>query len=140
MQSPGDAHLGNPTQAEDVALDFLEMFQAALQARGLDYRVAASSQNSDLELPLLEGFAEGGAGPLLDDLRMTDRDVLLVRSELPTKDELAGNFSVNAAYAVGATTIEFNRGYTLATVEVGGVRLGIPKRSSANILGLPTQS
>ncbi len=121
VQSPGDAHLGNPTQAEDVVLDFLDMFQAALQARGLDYRVAASSQNSDLELPLLAGFAEGGAGQLLDDLRMTDRDVLLVRSDLPSKDELAGNFSVNAAYAVGATTIEFNRGYTLATVEVGGV-------------------
>ena len=64
-QSPGDRIAGGTVPAEEVVLDFLQILTAALQAEGLDYRVAAQVENMDIEMPM---FTDTG----IDDVRLTD--------------------------------------------------------------------
>ncbi|MCP5208513.1 MAG: endonuclease/exonuclease/phosphatase family protein [Hahellaceae bacterium] len=122
-QIPGDFLLGNPTQASDVAYDFLEILQAALSERGLHYNVAASVDNADLELPFIAGVEADGVTPLFGDLRLSDRDVILVKDSrrISYSTTITGNFAVNGITSVGGTSIEFTRGYTMADVTVRGV-------------------
>ena len=68
---------GDPSPAEDVVLDYLEILIAALDARGLDYEVVAVTTNDDFEAP---AFTSVG---VLQDIRLTDRDVILARADLP---------------------------------------------------------
>ncbi len=121
-QIPGDFLIGNPTQAEDVAYDFLEILQAALQARGLHYNVAASVDNANLELPMIAGFEADGVTPIFGDVRLSDRDVILVKDspKVTYSNAYSGNFAVNGITSVGGTTLEFTRGYTIANVTVKG--------------------
>ena len=75
-QSPGDV-LSQPTpNATRVAVDFLAILQGELSARGVPFTAVATSTNVDLEFPRLDP----GAG--LVDVRLTDRDVLMVRADL----------------------------------------------------------
>ncbi len=94
VQSPGDIVTGGTTSATDVVFDYLQILVNALNARGAHYRVASSSQEWDIELPMLHLDAGGnpvviGAQPdgspifLIDDVRQTDREAILVRSDLP---------------------------------------------------------
>jgi hypothetical protein len=78
LQSPGNFIEGvfRP-DAADVAYDYLEILLGALWKRGLQYEAVATIKNVDLEFPMLAGF--NGLQPLLDDVRITDRDVILVR-------------------------------------------------------------
>ncbi|WP_197473747.1 hypothetical protein, partial [Oleiphilus sp. HI0066] len=78
-QIPGDFLIGNPAQASDVVYDFLEILMANLEARGLSYEVAASVDNADIELPFVAGIT--AEGPILGDVRLQDRDIVLVRKK-----------------------------------------------------------
>lgn len=122
-QIPGDFLAGNPAAAEDVAYDFLQILQAALQARGLDYEVAVSTQNADLELPFVAGFAPDGQTPILGDVRLTDRDIILVKqsNKVSWSNPYGANFTVNGALPLGGVTVEFTRGYNMIDVNVKGV-------------------
>lgn len=121
-QIPGDFLLGNPTPATNVAYDFLDILQAALQARDLYYHVAVSVDNADLELPMIAGFQADGATPIFGDLRLSDRDVILVKDNhrVSYSTTIANNFTINGITSVGGTDIEFTRGYTIADVNVRG--------------------
>ena len=121
-QIPGDFLIGNPTQASDVAYDFLAILQAALEARDLHYNVAVSVDNADLELPMIVGVQPDGATPIFGDLRLSDRDVILVKDSrrVSYSTTMADNFTVNGITSVGGTNIEFTRGYTIADVHVRG--------------------
>jgi endonuclease/exonuclease/phosphatase family metal-dependent hydrolase len=78
-QTPGDL-LTQPTpNATDVAFDFLAILQGELSARGVPYIAVATSTGADVEFP------RQGPGAGLVDLRLTDRDVLMVRSDLADK-------------------------------------------------------
>ena len=68
----------HPAPAEDVAFDHLQILLDALESRGLDYAPVAVTTNDDLELP---AFTTPG---VLQDVRLTDRDVILVRTDVPT--------------------------------------------------------
>ena len=69
----------NPSDATTVSYDFLEMLLGELTERGLHYNVVAVQTNFDAELP--------AAGPaVFADVRYTDRDVVLVRTDLKTSD------------------------------------------------------
>jgi endonuclease/exonuclease/phosphatase family metal-dependent hydrolase len=77
VQTPGDWLMGGETPAEDPVVDFLDLLLDALQSRGCHYQVAVVVEESDVELPMLnpvEGF---------DDVRLIDREVILVRADLP---------------------------------------------------------
>ncbi|HET9130561.1 MAG TPA: endonuclease/exonuclease/phosphatase family protein, partial [Terriglobia bacterium] len=91
-QSPGDLIAGGSTLATDVELDYLAILLDALEAHGGHYAVASQVQDTDIELPLFTGTG-------FDDVRLTDRDVILVRTDLPpgqlrVSNPLSSNYSV----------------------------------------------
>ena len=114
-QRPGDYGTDSDTAADDVVVDFLDHIRTALAERGLDYTVAAESVANDFELP-----AETDEGPV--DLRITDRDALLVRSDLDTADPVAGTYDAALALPVPDSdrTLTISRGYSAVDVTVGG--------------------
>ncbi len=66
----------SPGTASHVELDFLAILRRELRHRGLRYEVAARVTTLDLELCMMTGTGE------LTDLRYTDHDVILVRSDV----------------------------------------------------------
>jgi Endonuclease/Exonuclease/phosphatase family len=86
----------NPAPATTVALDYVQILLDALAARGLHYKVVVSSIGFDAELPSTLGF----------DVRHTDREVILARTDLNTSDlklsnPQAGNFTKNCTIPSG---------------------------------------
>jgi endonuclease/exonuclease/phosphatase family metal-dependent hydrolase len=77
-QSPGDLVVGGTTPATNVVFDYLGMLVSALNARGAPYAVAATSYEWEAEMPMLN--LQTGT---VDDVRQTDRDAILVRTDLP---------------------------------------------------------
>jgi hypothetical protein len=72
-QTPGDFSFAAPAvNATDVQFDFVQLLLTELQARGTEYVAAVVSKNTDVELP-----AADDVQPF--DVRMTDRDAILVR-------------------------------------------------------------
>jgi hypothetical protein len=106
-QSPGDATSDAPTAAQDTALDFLAILRDALTSRGLDYRVVVESDNFDIEVPMA---VDGG----LDDLRITDRDVILARGDREVAEANFDPFSVNRTVQVGQASFVLSRGWAYA--------------------------
>ena len=91
-QSPGDLVLGGTSPATNVVFDYLQLLTDALSARGAHYAVAVTSQEIDVEMPM-KNLVAG----TLDDARLTDREAILVRTDLPPGQLLAshpqsGNF------------------------------------------------
>ncbi len=77
-QSPGDLAVGGTTPATNVVFDYIEILMDALEARGAHYRVAAVTYGFDAEMPMLN--MQTGT---IDDVRLTDREAILVRTDLP---------------------------------------------------------
>jgi endonuclease/exonuclease/phosphatase family metal-dependent hydrolase len=119
IQSPGDFFAGNPTPAEEVLFDYLELLLAALEERGQDYRVASSIENVDVELP---GFAgvDGNGQPLFFDGRVTDRDVILVRNDVETANAMSRHYTFNASLPLGGSELTTLRGFTSVDAWVHG--------------------
>ncbi len=98
---------GSP--AETVEIDFLQVLCDALQARGLHYEVVVMQEDADLEAPTILGF----------DVRLTQRDVILADSSLPSDELILGNaqsanFSNNLTLplAGGLASVTVTRGWT----------------------------
>ncbi len=111
LQSPGDFFLGNPIPATDVAFDYLEILLLALADRGLDYEIAGIVENTDVELPMLQPTG-------LDDIRLTDHDVILARSGVATANPTAVNSAVAVVLNLGGIPIEFKRGFVAVDATV----------------------
>ncbi|MFV1997810.1 MAG: endonuclease/exonuclease/phosphatase family protein [Acidiferrobacterales bacterium] len=118
VQSPSDYFMGNPDAARMIVYDYLQILLAALESRDLHYRVAAQVQNVDVELPALVGFDPGTGTPLFNDVRLTDRDVILVREKIKSADAVGVNFQTNLVVPVAGIPITFTRGYTGVDVTV----------------------
>jgi endonuclease/exonuclease/phosphatase family metal-dependent hydrolase len=116
-QFPSDTFSGAPTPATDVAYDFLQILLDELASRGAHYSVVVSIDNLDTELPVLSTF---------QDVRLTDRDVILARADLPhgylqVLDTDAGHFDVLLTLPVGgAIPVTVYRGWVAADVKVRG--------------------
>lgn len=81
-QSPGDFISGNYSpNATMVAYDFLQILLDALKDKGLYYDVLAVVEGSDFEGPVFNPYSITGT----DDIRLTDRDVILVRSDVRSR-------------------------------------------------------
>jgi hypothetical protein len=100
--------------AETTVYDFLDLLMNAIAARGLDYRVAGVVTNADVEAPM---FTPEYAPA---DLRLTDSDVVLVRGDVDSGEAFAGNYSLNAGFELGGSTVYFTRGYVMVPVMVKG--------------------
>ncbi len=118
VQTPGDFLYGNPEQASYLAIDFITILQAALAERGLNYTVAATNYNADLEVPFFSGFTAEGY-PIVSDLRMRDADVILVRSDVQASNPFSHNFTYNVGMDLGGQYIEFTRGFSAIDAKLG---------------------
>ena len=117
IQSPGDLLVGGSVPATEVVYDFLETLLDELEARGQYYEVVVSLTGMDAELPSITG----------DDIRFTDRDVMLVRRERDGRGPVqileveTGYFDTLLTLPVaGGGSIELTRGWSAADVRVRG--------------------
>jgi endonuclease/exonuclease/phosphatase family metal-dependent hydrolase len=115
-QSPGDAIGGGTTPATQVVLDYLAILLAALDHQGAHYAVATMSQDTDVEVPLVTGPGT------FDDLRLTDREVILVRTDLPpgylrATNPQAGNYAAALPLPIGISVL---RGWCSIDLQVRG--------------------
>lgn len=107
-QSPGDL-LAHPTpNATLVALDFLAILQRELSLRGVPYTAVATSTNADVEAPRL------GPGGSLVDLRITDRDVLMVRDDVAGRvsNPMEGHYTAQLTVPFLTGPVRSTRGWT----------------------------
>jgi endonuclease/exonuclease/phosphatase family metal-dependent hydrolase len=92
IQSPGDLMFGGDTPATDVVFDYVDMLLSALAAEGVRYHVVATADEADVELPMMNMTTFS-----IDDVRLSDREAILVRSDLPpghmrVRNPQSGNF------------------------------------------------
>ena len=81
-------------------------------AEGLDYQVAAKVQNFDVEMPM-------GSFTEYDDVRLTDFDVILARSDVTISRPVRMNY--DNIFSVEALFIEVLRGYVAVDATVAGI-------------------
>ena len=115
LQSPGDVILGNPQAAEEVVFDYLELLLDELARRGMHYRPVATFTGTDIELPLVTGLPP-------DDLRFTDREVILARSDVRVTDPQSGAFNTRLAVDVAGSQVAVRRGWASVEADVAGQR------------------
>lgn len=101
LQSPGDLAYGGTTPATNVVYDYLQILAEALAAQGAHYEVAAVTYGFDVEMPMLN--LQTGT---IDDARLTDREAILVRTDLPpgqlrATNPQGGNFKNVVVTATG---------------------------------------
>ncbi|MDS0279712.1 endonuclease/exonuclease/phosphatase family protein [Halomicroarcula sp. S1AR25-4] len=113
-QRPSDYGSESEASATAVLVDMLAEITSALAARGLDYTVAAETVTTDLELP-----AATDDGTV--DVRITDRDVLLVRSDVDVGSVVTDTFDAALELQIpdSSKTAVLQRGFCSATVQMG---------------------
>jgi endonuclease/exonuclease/phosphatase family metal-dependent hydrolase len=103
-----------------VVADQLQLLLAALAARGLHYAPIAIQQNADVEAPAVDGSST------LFDVRLTDFDVMLARTDLPTSEFQMQNvqfqhYSTTLVFpTVLGTSIPFPRGWISVDAKLRG--------------------
>src|SRR5262245_21100916 len=120
-QSPGDSIIGGVIPATAIDIDYLKVLLDALPRNGGYYGVVSQVQDVDVEVPLITGT---GA---IDDLRLTDRDVILARTDLPpghlrTYNPMSSNFVARLPLPIGITIL---RGWCSVDVQVRGRNLRV---------------
>jgi endonuclease/exonuclease/phosphatase family metal-dependent hydrolase len=106
--SPQGTVAGAPTpNAAHVVYDFLAILRAQLVARGIPYVPVSTSTNADVESP------RASAGGGFTDVRLTDRDVILVRAPLAGKFRSPSHGHYLAQLTVPTLTgpVTFTRGW-----------------------------
>jgi endonuclease/exonuclease/phosphatase family metal-dependent hydrolase len=116
--------IGRP-DATVVDYDFLATLQADLAARGASYEVVRVQQESDVEAPAFTGNPFTGTAGSAEDIRLTDRDVILVRRDAGIRIEGTGiaNYSQRVEVRLLDTTFPSIRGYAWADVAVGSANI-----------------
>lgn len=117
IQTPGDFIIGNPTKANDVVIDFYEVLNDALLDRGIEYE-AFTVTNADVELPMAD--FDAGEPYYLSDVRMVDRDMVLVKKGYDAELLFADNYSNNLSLDLGGVNVEFTRGFLIVDVDIEG--------------------
>ena len=103
--------------ATEVYADYLQILLDALAARGMDYEVAAQVENADVELPAANLGLLDCPYPLID-VRLTDYDVTLRRSDVEVTLAIGANYQAKLPVPTAGGTIEFIRGYTVVDAMV----------------------
>lgn len=104
-QSPGDFQLN----AQDVVIDFIPTLLAELAALGESYVLAGQVQDTDVEMPRInEDYS-------FTDVRLTDFDAMLVRSDVGVANVSTGNYAAAVPGPLGLTIL---RGWIAADITV----------------------
>ncbi|HSQ32941.1 MAG TPA: endonuclease/exonuclease/phosphatase family protein [Gemmatimonadaceae bacterium] len=117
MQHPSDAIVGGTTPATTIVDDYLQILLDALHALGADYRAMVVVPGTDAEVPMLTGA--GPDGPTFDDVRFTDRDVILARGDVPITNPLGGLYRARLPLALGGGGAFVVRGWASVDAHVG---------------------
>jgi endonuclease/exonuclease/phosphatase family metal-dependent hydrolase len=110
IQTPGDAATGGTTPATTVVYDHVQLILDALHARGLDYRAAASVTLFDFEAPIATG----------EDVRATDRGVVLARSDVETASPEGHVFATLLPVTVLGRQLTVPRGWASVVATIDG--------------------
>ncbi|MDS0296210.1 hypothetical protein [Halogeometricum luteum] len=116
----GDGGAGDP-DAETVAFDFLADLTTALDAAGEPYEVAGVTTNADAEFP---GLVDGKEL----DVRLTDRDAVLVRAgaDVEVTGTSSATFEEALTVPVGDDrTFRVDRGYGVVDATVRGAAVTV---------------
>jgi endonuclease/exonuclease/phosphatase family metal-dependent hydrolase len=113
IQDPGDFLSGGTTPATTVVYDYVSELLAALADRGLHYEVAAEVTLFDFEAPIATG----------QDVRLTDRGVILARSGLKIANPLGQVFSTLLPLPVLGQILPVQRGWVSVEVKHRGEEL-----------------
>lgn len=115
--------------AECVEYDYLEIIREALANRGLAYNVAVTAENADIESP-----------DIRMDVRLTDRDVILVRSSLATADASSAAYERDFTFPIPFLSITVKRSYSEVLVSKEGrtvrfinTHLEVPQGNDASV-------
>jgi endonuclease/exonuclease/phosphatase family metal-dependent hydrolase len=104
--------IGDPAPATTVVYDYLALLLAELDAADAPYDVVISQDEADLEAP--------AGAPYFQDIRLTQRDVILVRhgADLELSHAASAHFATNLPIPVAATGTTFisTRGWTSVDV------------------------
>jgi hypothetical protein len=109
--------------ATEVDYDFLQILLNELRSQGARYTTAVVGDRADVESPSFTGSPfDGTMGGSIRDVRLTMRDVILVRENASlrvtgTHDEI---FEDNLSLGVLGVDFDFDRGYQWADVRAGG--------------------
>jgi hypothetical protein len=112
--------------ATQVDYDFLDILLEALAAEGLHYTPAQVGVRADVEAPSFTGSPfDHSLGPDARNVRLTMRDVILVRTERPLQVTGEGDvvFADNLVYPVAGSQMRVDRGYHWVDVVVGTTSL-----------------
>jgi hypothetical protein len=115
---PADSLTGGTAPATNVQYDFLQSLLDALAARGAHYKPVVITQTFDAEAP---GVTAAG----LQDVRFTDREVILARSDLKTSElklshPAEGFFQTNTIIPLPTGPVVYQRGYAEIDAKVRG--------------------
>lgn len=92
--------------------DFLEALLGALDARGLDYRLVAQANHTDLTLPADPTVVSGLVG-----VRFLDADAILARGDVEVSNPTIHRYGPRLG--IPGTTIEVLRGFAAVDARVG---------------------
>lgn len=123
---------GGASGTSPPSFDFLAILQAQLAARGLDYDVAAVSQNADIgPAPLVlstQSPAPFGCGlPIACHVTLQDRDVILVNADTPGlswSNPKSGSFTAQQTFQPPGVPepVSFDRGWASIAAAYQGKR------------------
>jgi len=103
-------------EPDTLELEFLDILLAELAARDLDYEAVS----------ITEAFSSGLPGQTPDgemrQFNLTDRDVILARSDVEVLDDDDGVFETSLALNIAGIDLPVVRGWNSADVEVDGQR------------------
>ena len=102
-----------------AVVDYLQILQAALAARGLDYVQLSVLNNTNVTVPIALDLQSGTVTQLLD---LTDRIAVLVRSDVTVHDVAQDNYATRFLLAPG---VFLTRGWARVDAEFGGQRLHV---------------
>lgn len=113
--------------ATDVEQDFLAILMDAIAETGANYRVVQVQVESDVEAPAFSGSPFDGTWQDQRDVRLTMRDVLLVRVGHGLKVLDSGGAQYDARFAVEVAGVGFSfvRGYVWADIRFGSQQVRV---------------
>jgi endonuclease/exonuclease/phosphatase family metal-dependent hydrolase len=118
--------LGRPN-ATTVDYDFLDTLLTDLARRSVVYDVVQSQDESDVEGPAFTGDPTAGTAESTRDVRLTLRDVLLVRADagITVADHGSGQYQNRLEIQLSGIPYAYIRGFAWADLEIGRSRLRV---------------
>jgi len=109
-KSPDGVKDGTATPATIVVYDYIKTLQKELKAKGLSYRVVKAQDEADIEGPTSLGY----------DIRLTQRDAILVRKGVKSKNARAKRYKKTLIVPTKAGDVNSRRGWVAADLTLGG--------------------